>query len=100
GLMENFSLLADDAKQAQQLERIQSAAQLAHELAPDAPPPLETVLGGKPAEWDQVKDKMVERLHAWAETAATAKIIIAIKAHIMSAVQNPERLLWLLDAVK
>jgi len=100
GLMENFSLLADDAKQAQQLERIQSAAQLAHELAPDALPPLETVLGGKPAEWDQVKDKMAERLHAWAETAAAAKIIIAIKAHIMSAVQNPERLLWLLDAVK
>jgi inosose dehydratase len=100
GLMENFSLLADDAKHAQQLERIQAAAQLAHDLAPDSPPPIETVLGGKPAEWDQVKDKMATQLRAWAEAATAAKIIIAIKAHIMSAVQNPERLLWLLDAVK
>jgi inosose dehydratase len=100
GLMENFSLLADEAKQVQQIERLKAAAQLAYDLSPDAPPPLETVLGGKPAEWDQVKDKMAANLHAWAEAATAAKIVIAIKAHIMSAVQNPERLLWLLDAVK
>ncbi len=100
GLLENFSLLADDAKQAQQLERIKAAAQLARDLAPDSPPLLETVLGGKPGEWDQVKDRMAAQLRAWAETAAAAKIVIAIKAHIMSAVQTPERLLGLLDAVK
>jgi sugar phosphate isomerase/epimerase len=99
GLMENFSLLADDARHAQQLERIKVAAQLAHDLAPDSPPPLETVLGGKPAEWEMVKDKMAAQLRDWAETAAAAKIVIAIKAHIMSAVQDPERLLWLLRAV-
>jgi len=99
GLMENFSLVADDAKQAQILERIKAAGQLAHELAPDALPPLETVLGGKPAEWDQVKDRMAERLHTWAKAAEEAKIVIAIKAHVMSAVQNPERLLWLWQQV-
>lgn len=100
GLMENFSLLADDAKQAQQMERLKSAAELAHELSPGAPAPLETVLGGKPAEWDQVKDKMAANLKKWAEAAEAAKIVVCIKAHIMSAVQNPDRLLWLLDAVK
>jgi inosose dehydratase len=99
GLMENFSLLADDAKQAQQLERIKAAAQLAHDLAPDAPPVIETVLGGKPAEWEQVKDRMAAQLRAWAETAAAAKAVIAIKAHVMSAVQTPDRLLWLFRAV-
>ena len=99
GLMENFSLLADDAKHAQNLERIQAAGQLAHDLAPDALPPLETVLGGKPAEWDQVKDRMAERLKTWAKAAEEAKSIIAIKAHVMSAVQTPERLLWLWHAV-
>ncbi len=98
GLMENFSLLADGAKHAQQLERLKAAAQLAHDLAPDSPPPLETVLGGKPTEWEQVKDKMAAQLRAWAETAAAAKVVVAIKAHISSAVQNPERLLWLLRA--
>jgi sugar phosphate isomerase/epimerase len=99
GLMENFTLLADDAKHAQHLDRIRAAAQLAHDLSPDSPPPIETVLGGKPAEWEQVKEKMATQLRAWAETAAAAKAVIAIKAHIMSAVQNPERLLWLLRAV-
>jgi inosose dehydratase len=99
GLMENFSLLADDAKQAQQIERIKAAAQLAHDLAPDAPPVIETVLGGKPAEWEQVKEKMAAQLRTWAETATAAKAVIAIKAHVMSAVQNPDRLLWLFRAV-
>lgn len=100
GLMENFSLLADDAKQAQQLERIKIAAQLAHDLVPETPPLLETVLGGKPAEWEQVKEKMAESLRAWADAAAAAKIVVAIKAHVSSAVQNPERLLWLLRAAE
>jgi len=99
GLMENFSLLADDAKHAQNLERIAAAGKLAHDLAPDALPPLETVLGGKPTEWEQVKERMAERLRTWAKAAEEAKIIMAIKAHVMSAVQTPERLLWLWKAV-
>lgn len=98
GLMDNFSLLADEAKQAQQIERIEAAAELARDVG--APALLETVLGGKPAEWEQVKEKMATSLRAWAEAATKAKMVIAIKAHIMSAVQNPERLLWLLEAVK
>jgi len=99
GVMDNLTLLADQAKQAQQIERIKAAGQLAHDVSPEAVPPLETVLGGKPAEWDQVKERMAESLRAWATAAAEAKIIIAIKAHVMSAVQNPERLLWLYNAV-
>ncbi len=95
GLMENFSLLVDDAKQQQQIDRLKAAGKLAHDLAPDSPPPVETVLGGKPAEWDQVKDRMAESLRVWAAAAAEAKVVVAIKAHIISAVQNPERLLWL-----
>jgi inosose dehydratase len=99
GLMENFSLLADDAKHAQNIERIKTDGQMAHDLAPDALPPLETVLGGKPAEWDQVKERMAGRLQTWAKAAEEAKIILCIKAHVMSAVQTPERLLWLWRAV-
>jgi inosose dehydratase len=99
GLMDNFSLLADDAKHAKTLERIAAAGQLARDVSPDAVPPLETVLGGKPAEWDQVKERMATRLQDWAKAAEAAKIVIAIKAHVMSAVQTPERLLWLWNAV-
>ncbi|MGB8168642.1 MAG: sugar phosphate isomerase/epimerase [Chthoniobacteraceae bacterium] len=96
-LMENLSLLADEATHAKHLERIKAAGQLAHDLSSSTPPPLETVLGGKPAEWDAVKERMATQLRAWAGAAAEAKVVIAIKAHVMAAVNSPERLLWLLQ---
>jgi inosose dehydratase len=43
---------------------------------------------------------MADRLRDWAAAAEQARTTIAIKAHIGSAVNSPERLLWLLDAVK
>lgn len=95
-LMDNFSLLADEPTRAKHLERIKAAGQLANELSSSAPPPLETVLGGKPAEWEQVKDRMAEQLRGWAAVAEEAKLVIAIKGHISSAAQTPERVLWLM----
>lgn len=100
GLMENLSLLADDKTLPGHLERLKAAAQLAHDLKQKHQPPIETVLGGKPAEWDKVKDRMADRLGQWAKVAEEGKAVVAIKAHVMSAVNSPERLLWLLDQVK
>ncbi|MEQ1859564.1 MAG: sugar phosphate isomerase/epimerase [Chthoniobacteraceae bacterium] len=95
-LMVNMSLAVKDEAHASNLAALKDAAQLAHDLAlPD--PLIETVLGGKPAEWDAIKDSMLARLRDWAEAAAAAKITLAIKAHVGSAVNSPERLLWLLD---
>lgn len=99
-LMLNLSLAATDAQHADNLARITAAGQLAHELNAEMPPLLETVLGGKPAEWDALKDRMAERLRDWAKTATEAKTAIALKAHVGSAVNTPERLLWLLQQVK
>jgi inosose dehydratase len=96
-LMLNMSLAVKDDAHANNLAALKEAAQFAHDLAPENPPLIETVLGGKPAEWDGIKDAMAERLRSWAETAAAAKITLAIKAHVGSAVNSPERLLWLLD---
>ena len=96
-LMLNMSLTADDQAHAQNLERLKVAAQLAHDLAPEHPPLVETVLGGKTAEWERAKESMAGRLRAWAAVAAAGKIVVAIKAHVGSAVTTPERLLWLLQ---
>jgi inosose dehydratase len=95
--MLNMSLAADDKAHAQSLEAIAAAAQLAHELVPAAPPVIETVLGGKPKEWDNIKERMAARLRDWAEAASREKVTIAIKAHVASAVNSPDRLLWLLQ---
>ena len=99
-LMDNIHLTADDATHAKNLERIQAAAQLAHDLTPDAPPVLETVMGGKPAEWDKVKAQMAARLADWGKAAAAGKITLCIKPHVGSAAHLPEHALWLLDQVK
>jgi inosose dehydratase len=97
GLMLNMSLVVKDEAHAANLAALKDAAQLAHDLVPENPPLIETVLGGKPAEWDGIKDAMAGRLRDWAASATEAKITLAIKAHVGSAVNSPERLLWLLE---
>jgi len=99
-LMLNLSLTADDQAHVAALAQIAEAGQMAHDMAPAAPPLLETVLGGKPATWEQQKAGMVARLRDWAAAAERAKIQIAVKAHVAGAVNSPERLLWLMDQVK
>ena len=99
-LMVNLSLTADDKAHALNLQSIRDAAQVARDMNAAQPPIIETVCGGKPATWEQQKSGMVERLKSWAETAEKEQTMIAIKAHVGSAVNSPERLLWLLDQVK
>jgi inosose dehydratase len=98
-LMVNLSLTADDKAHASSLQTIRDAAQVARDLNAERPAILETVCGGKPATWEQQKAGMVERLKSWAETAEKEKTTITIKAHVGSAVNSPERLLWLLEQV-
>ncbi len=99
-LMVLMSLTADDEAHASNLELIAAAGQMGRDLDAVRPPILETVLGGSPAKWQEQKAGMVERLHDWAAAAETAKTVIALKAHVGSAVNSPDRLLWLLDEVK
>jgi inosose dehydratase len=94
-LMLNLSLTANDDAHAKNLDTIKAAAQLAQDLALQQPV-AETVLGGKPAEWDNIKDRMAERLHSWAAVAAAGELTLAVKAHVSSAVNSLERLLWLI----
>lgn len=94
-LMNNLSLTADDKAHATNLEHIKTAAGLAYDLAPDSPPILESVLGGKPAEWEAIKKKMADRVRDWAKAATENKLTLCLKPHVNSAVNSPERLLWL-----
>ena len=98
-LMENISPLAADADHKKNLERLAVAAVLGHDLSPNAPPVIETVLGGQPAQWDAVRAQMAERLRAWGDVAAAHKTIIAVKPHVGGALHTPEGALWLVREV-
>jgi len=91
-LMLNLSLTADEKAQAMALRLIEEGAALGRELSPQSPPVLETVLGGKPALWEEQKRAMAANLHSWASAAERARTIIALKARVGSAVNSPERL--------
>ena len=98
-LMENTPLHGDDAKHKAQLDRLKAAAELGHDLAPGQPPLIETILGGKPDQWEQLKATFATRLADWAKIAEAARTIIAVKPHRLGAMNRPEHCEWLLERV-
>jgi sugar phosphate isomerase/epimerase len=98
-LLEAFDLAAPAEALRGVAGRIRAAAELAHDLDPAHPPLLETVLGGKPGDWDGAKDSMAARLEEWARAAGECRIRLGVKAHALHAVDTPARLIWLLDKV-
>lgn len=98
-LMENLNLLAEPSAHDANLDRLKRAAELARDLAPDSPPVIETILGGRPADWPQVRPAMADRLKSWAEIMRQAKVTLAIKPHVGGAMHRPEHAVWLLDQV-
>lgn len=88
-LMENLNLGADDAADRDQRDRLKAAGELAHDLAPEAPPLVETVVGGKAGEWPKVKDRFADRLAGWVRVAEETKTVLAIKPHRFGALNAP-----------
>lgn len=98
-IIEAFNLFATDEQHRKTLDRIRSAAALAHDIDPKNPPMLQTVLGGRPGEWPAMREKMASRLADWAKAAGEAKVKLAVKAHAMNAIDTPGKLIALLDQV-
>lgn len=98
-LMENMPLLTTDARHRQNLDRLKAVGELGHDLSPDAPPIIETILGSRPDRWEKEKDKMASTLGDWAKAAEASKTVIAFKAHVGGALHTPEGAKWLVDRV-
>jgi inosose dehydratase len=47
-----------------------------------------------------VKERLVDRLRAWADMAAAAKVVLAIKPHVGNALHTPDDALWLVRQVR
>lgn len=99
GVMENLPLVGANVKHDEVADRLKRAFDVARELNPAAPPPVETILGGNPARWEQDKGELVERLGTWAKLAAERQVMIAIKPHVAGAMHRPEHAEWVLAQV-
>ncbi len=99
-LMDNLRLVGTPEIHRENQDRLKRLGEFARDLAGEGPKPiLETVLGGKPEEWDQVKQPMADALADWAAVAAAAGVVVAIKGHVMNAAHRPEDVAWLVRTV-
>ncbi len=96
-LMENVSLSGSPASQQPVLERLKQAAQLAHDLYPDAPPLIETTAGG--GKWSDLRDELRDNLGGWAKVAEAAQTVICVKPHRGGVVDRPEYGVWLVEQI-
>ena len=81
---------ASDPQHEANLERFKVMAQLVHDLCPEQPPLIETVLGGRDP-WEKLKPLFVRRLADWVKIAESADIRIAVKPHRDSTMDRPEQ---------
>ena len=84
-----------DKHQAVALQRLKLAAEVAHDLSPDAPPLVQTVLGG--GDFEQLKTQLRDRLGEWVRIAEATHTTIAIKPHRGGVVSQPAEAVWLFE---
>ncbi len=85
----------DAKKQAHALERLKMGMELAHDLAPKAPPLIQTTLGS--GKFVQMRKQLRDRLGEWIRVADASGITIAIKPHRGGVVSKPSEAAWLLE---
>ena len=95
------SLLSNDKEtHTANMARLKGAVDLAVEWAQgDIIPAIDTTPGGKPAEWDAVRDLLVERTRELVEYAQARNVTIAMEPHVGAVIDTPEKVLQLLELV-
>lgn len=93
-LMEHVFPLGD-SHHANALKRLKLAAGVAHDLSPDFPPLIQTVLGG--GDFQQRKTELRDRLGEWVDVAESTNTVIAIKPHRGGVVSRPSEAVWLFE---
>ena len=99
-VMENLGLARAGGSRDDNLERLRAAAEVCYECSPGAAALIETTVGGRPDSWEERKNAMADELGEWTRKIEELKITLAIKAHSKTAMNNPDRLLWLAGQVR
>lgn len=96
----NHPLEQDPARYRTEVAALRASAALAVELSSVGDVPvLATTAGGGPDEWEDKKDLMVERVAEWGRICAEYGTKLAIEPHFGSALNTPERTLWLIKRI-
>jgi sugar phosphate isomerase/epimerase len=81
--------------------RLTAAVDLAVDWALDGTPPaVDTTVGGRPEQWDELKPLLIERMGALVRYGEQRGVVIAAEPHVGSMLDTPARVLELLDAVQ
>ena len=95
----SHSYLLDPDTRDAGIARIRGALELAVELSPEKPPCICTFSGGDPADWEDVKGKLVGEFAGLAKHAAAVGAHLALEAHVGCAMDKPEQLRWVLQQI-
>jgi len=84
----------------EQLDRVRTTLDLAAELATGGPPPPVITMGyGTPDGYTEQRNRLVDRFGELAEHAARTGGVVALEPHVGQAMDLPEKVVWLMDAV-
>ena len=95
------SLLAEGAEHDENWRRLTGAVALCAEWAPapGSPPALDTTLGGLPEDWEPRRGFILDRVGQLVDYGASAGVVIALEPHVGSALDLPDKTVWLLEQV-
>lgn len=94
-LMEDLPPSVVDAEHQKSLDRLKLAAELGRDLSPEAPPLIQTVLGG--GMWPDKRELFRDRVGDWMRLAESLKTVIAVKPHRSGAMSQPVEAAWLFE---
>jgi len=93
-------LEADPADNERNLQRLKAAIDLAVQWEQNGRIPyVNTLSGGRTADWDDQKEIFAERLLPAAEYAAAKGVVLAMEPHIEGLVDTPDRMVTILKMV-
>jgi sugar phosphate isomerase/epimerase len=81
-------------------ERYRRELDLALEWAkPGLTPSMDVAIGGKSAEWDDLKSLIVDRVGETVRLSAERNVVVALEPHSGQAVNTPDKMLYVIEQV-
>jgi sugar phosphate isomerase/epimerase len=90
----------DPEKRAANLARVRAGIDLAADLAGPSGPPCLVAMGyGKPERYVEQRGQLVDTFGELARHGAARGVVLALEPHVGQAIDLPERVAWLIEAV-